>query len=60
VIYRERGVPVRRPGLVAYAGHCAARFKFGRHVLFEESDVWAWIKAHGLPAEPAAGASQGR
>jgi hypothetical protein len=32
-----------------------ARFKIGRHVLFEESDVRAWIKAHGIPAEPAAG-----
>jgi hypothetical protein len=29
--------------------------KIGRHVLFEESDVRAWIKAHGMPAEPAAG-----
>jgi hypothetical protein len=55
VIYRERGVSVRRPGLVASAGHRAARFKIGRHVLFEESDVRAWIKAHGIPAEPAAG-----
>jgi 2-hydroxychromene-2-carboxylate isomerase len=43
-------VPVRRPGLVASAGNRAARFKIGRHVLFEESDVRAWIKAHGIPA----------
>jgi hypothetical protein len=27
----------------------------GRYVLFEESDMRAWIKAHGIPAEPAAG-----
>jgi len=31
-------------------GHRAARFKIGGHVLFEESDVRAWIKAHGIPA----------
>jgi hypothetical protein len=41
--------------LLLVAGHRAARFKIGRHVLFEESDVRAWIKAHGIPAEPAAG-----
>jgi hypothetical protein len=37
------------------AGQSAARFKIGRHVLSGESDVRAWIKAHAIPAEPAAG-----
>ena len=40
---------VVRFGLVA-AEHRAARFMIGRHVLFEESDMRAWVKVHGIPA----------
>jgi len=42
-------------GLTAYAGHRAVRFTIGRHVLFEESDVRAWIKAHGKDADRRTG-----